>query len=137
MQLTRFDRWLREKFVYQTQVYTLRPPESLPTGVKAVKIPDVPGKRYKYLYVANQTKAADNLIKQLKEGGQMYTTQVVDRKRWYISFIAPKTKSVTWWVISTIFTVISVCAVLIYLSKLAEDPEFQKNLMGAFKILDS
>lgn len=136
MQLTRFDRWLREKFVYQTQIHTLRPPESLPAGVKAVHIPDVPGKRYKYLYVANRTKAADELILRLKEAGQMYTTQVVDRKLWYVPFIAPKTKSVTWWVISTVFTVVSVCTVLIYISRLAADPEFRSNFADAFKLLD-
>jgi hypothetical protein len=67
----------------------------------------------------------------------MYTTQVVDRKRWYVPFLAPKTKSVTWWTVSTIFTIISVCIILIYINKLAEDPEFRKNLRGAFKILDS
>lgn len=136
MQLTRFDRWLREKFVYQTQIHTLRPPESLPVGVKAVHIPDVPGKRYKHLYVANRTKAADELILHLKEAGQMYTTQVVDRKLWYAPFIAPKTKSVTWWAISTVFTVISICSILIYISKLTADPEFRSNFADAFKLLD-
>jgi hypothetical protein len=136
MQLTRFDRWLRVKFVYQTQIHTLRPPESLPTGVRAVKIPDVPGKRYKYLYVANKTKAADQLIARLKETGQMYTTQVVDRKRWYTPFIAPKAKSVTWWVISTFFTIISLLAIISYLTHLTNDPEFRRNFIDAFKLLD-
>jgi hypothetical protein len=135
MQLTRFDRWLREKYVYQTQIHTLRPPESLPAGVKAVKIPDIPGKRYKHLYVANQTKAADQLIAHLKEAGQMYTTQVVDRKCWYVPFIAPKTKSPTWWIISTVFTIVSVCVLLIYLNSLASDPEFRRNLADSFNLL--
>jgi hypothetical protein len=135
MQLTHFDRWLREKYVYQTQIHTLRPPESLPAGVKAVKIPDIPGKRYKYLYVANQTKAADQLIALLKEAGQMYTTQVVDRKCWYVPFIAPKTKSLTWWIISTVFTIVSVCVLLIYLNSLASDPEFRRNLADSFNLL--
>jgi hypothetical protein len=134
MQLTRFDRWLREKYVYQTQIHTLRPPESLPAGVKAVKIPDVPGKRYKHLYVANRTKAADQLIAHLKEVGQMYTTQVVDRKRWYVPFIAPKVNSVTWWFISSIFTIIAVCAILLCLNKLANDPEFRNNFADALKL---
>jgi hypothetical protein len=137
MQLTRFDRWLREKYVYQTQIHTLRPPDSLPAGVRAVKIPDVPGKRYKYLYVANRTKAADQMIAHLRAAGQMYTTQVVDRKRWYVPFIAPKTKSVTWWIISTIFTIVSVCAIVIYLNTLAQNPEFRRNLADAFKLFQS
>ena len=34
MQLTKFDRWLREKFIYQTHIYTMRLPESaLPAQV--------------------------------------------------------------------------------------------------------
>jgi hypothetical protein len=137
MQLTRLDRWLREKFVYQTQIHTLRPPNSLPAGVKYLKTPDVPGKRYKYLYVANRTKAADQLIAYLKESGQMYTTQVVDRKRWYVPFIAPKTKSVTWWIISTIVTIVTICVIIVCIDKLASDPEFRRNFMDAFKLLDT
>jgi len=42
MQLTRFDRWLREKYVYETHIHTLRPPESLPAGIQTREIPDVP-----------------------------------------------------------------------------------------------
>ena len=95
MQLTRFDRFLREKFVYQTHIQTLRPVEELPKGVRAVDLPDAPGKRYKHLYVAKSTKAADALINYLKENGQMYTTQVIDRDSWFVPFIAPKEKSVT------------------------------------------
>ena len=79
MQLTHFDRWLREKYVYETHIHTLRPPESLPEGVRAVEIPDVPGKRYKHLFVASSSKAADALISQLRQNSQMYTTAIVDR----------------------------------------------------------
>lgn len=135
MQLTRFDRWLREKFVYQTQIHTLRPPASLPAGVKAIKTHDVAGKRYKYLYVSNKAKAANSLILQLKEAGQMYTTQIVDRDRWYVPFIAPKTKSVTWWCVSTIFIIVTLCVLLTVASRLAADPEFRKNLADAFDFL--
>lgn len=135
MQLTRFDRWLREKFVYETHIQTLRPPESLPAGVRAVELPDVPGKRYKHLFVANSNKLADALIHQLKENGQMYTTQIVDRDAWFVPFIAPKDKSVTWWIISVVVITIAVFFVLLYAKSLAEDPEFRKNFMEALEIL--
>ena len=59
MQLTRFDRWLREKYVYETHIHTLRPPESLPAGIQTRNIPDVPGKRYKHLFVASRSRDAD------------------------------------------------------------------------------
>jgi hypothetical protein len=137
MQLTRFDRWLREKYVYETHINTLRPPESIPKGVQTVEIPDVPGKRYKHLYVAGSSRLADALIEELKANSQMYTTQVVDRKSWYVPFIAPKNKSVTWWLISCVVITISVFTVLIYLKGLTEDPEFRKNFMDALKLLKS
>lgn len=137
MQLTRFDRWLREKYVYETHIHTLRPPESVPAGVRKVEIPDVPGKRYKHLFVATTSKLADELIGTLKADGQMYTTQIVDRKCWYVPFIAPKGKSITWWMITTVFIAIAVFSVLIYLKGLTEDPEFRKNFMEALKLLKS
>ncbi len=137
MQLTRFDRWLREKYVYETHIHTLRPPESLPAGVRAVEIPDVPGKRYKHLFVANSSTVADELISQLRANSQMYTTQIVDKKNWYVPFLAPKNKSVTWWLISMVVLTISSIAVLMYLKSLAEDPEFRKNFMEALKLFKS
>lgn len=135
MQLTRFDRWLREKFVYETHIQTLRPPESIPSGVRAVDLPDVPGKRYKHLFVAGSSKLADELISNLKRDGQMYTTKVVDRKNWYIPLIAPKDRSITWWLLSLVVFTISAFSGLIYLKGLTEDPEFRKNFMEALQIL--
>jgi hypothetical protein len=135
MQLTRFDRFLREKFVYQTHIQTLRPVELLPKGVHAVDLPDAPGKRYKYLYIAKSTKSADALISHLKENGQMYTTQVVDRDSWFVPFVAPKEKSVTWWLISTAVITTCVFFALLYLKDFVQDPEFKKNFMEALEVL--
>lgn len=136
MQLTAFDRWLREKFVYQTQIQTLRPPESLPRGIVEEELPDVPGRRFKHLYIAKSGKIAEEFIRMLKENGQMYTTQIVDRNAWYVPLVAPKdNKSVTWWMISVIFFAICAFFVLLYLKYLVEDPVFRKNFMEAIKIM--
>lgn len=137
MQLTRFDRWLREKFVYETHIQTLRPPETIPSGIQAVDLPEAAGKRYKHLYIAKSSEAADELIRLLKENSQMYTTQVMDRDAWYVPFIAPKDKSLSWWLFSVAF--ISICSffVLLYLKGLVEDPEFRKNFMEAVKLFRS
>lgn len=135
MQLTRFDRWLRETFVYETHVQTLRPPEHIPNGIQAVELPDAPGKRYKYLYIAKNSHAADELITQLKEHNQMYTTQIVDRKAWFVPYIAPKGKSVTWWLFSVVIISTSVFFVLLYLKSLIQDPEFRKNFMETLEIM--
>ena len=135
MQLTRFDRWLREKFVYETHIHTLRLPESLPAGILSVELPDTPGKRYKHLFVAKSSRAADELIYQLKENSQMYSTQIVDRDTWYVPFIAPKEKSVTWWLFSVAFMTTCAFFVLLYIKGLVEDPEFRKNFTEALKIM--
>jgi hypothetical protein len=135
MQLTRFDRWLREKFVYETHIHTLRAPETLPSGIQAVELPEVPGKRYKHLFIASDSRVADELIRQLKENSQMYTTQVVDRDAWYVPFIAPKEKSVTWWLFSVFLMAVGIFFVLLYLKGLIQDPEFRENFMDALKLL--
>jgi hypothetical protein len=135
MQLTRFDRWLREKFVYETHIQTLRPPETVPAGIRVVEMPDVPGKRYKHLFVASSSKVADELISHLRENSQMYTTQVVDREAWYVPFIAPKDKSVTWWLFSMVVVTTCVFFALLYVKGLVEDPEFRQNFMEAMQLL--
>lgn len=135
MQLTSFDRWLREKFVYETHIHTLRPPEIIPAGIRVVEIPDEPGKRYKHLFVARSSKVADELITQLRQNSQMYTTQVVDKEAWYVPFIAPRNKSVTWWLFSMVIILVCVFFALVYVNSLVEDPEFRKNFMEAVKLL--
>jgi hypothetical protein len=75
------------------------------------------------------------LIRQLKENNQMYTAQVVDREAWYVPFIAPKEKSVTWWLFSTAVITTSVFFALLYLKGLVEDPEFRKNFLEALEIM--
>ena len=135
MQLTRFDRWLREKFVYETHIQTLRPPESIPAGIRAIDLPDAPGKRFKHLFIARNSKAADALIHVLRENNQMYQTQIVDRDAWYIPFIAPKERSVTWWAISLVVMSTAAFFVLIYVKGLVQDPEFRANFMEALELL--
>lgn len=137
MQLTRFDRWLREKLVYETHIHTLRPVETIPAGVRVEELPDVPGKRYKHLFVAESSKAAEALIQQLKENSQMYTTQIVDRDAWYVPFVAPKDKSVTWWLFSVVVITTVVFFVLLYVKSLVQDPEFREHFMDALKLLRS
>ena len=135
MQLTRFDRWLREKFVYETHIQTLRLPEYIPAGIRAVELPDSPGKRYKHLFIAKSSKAADELIRSLKENSQMYTTQIVDRDAWFVPFIAPKDRSVSWWIISVIVISISAFFVLLRIKGFVQDEEFRKNFSEALEIL--
>jgi hypothetical protein len=137
MQLTRFDRWLREKFVYETHIQTLRPPEFIPAGIQSIDLPEAPGKRFKHLFIAKRSRDADELIRVLRENSQMYNTQIVDRDAWYVPFIAPKDKSLTWWLFSVAFSAVCAFFVLLYLKGLVQDPEFRANFLDALKLFKS
>lgn len=137
MQLTSFDRWLREKYVYETRISTLSPVVSLPSGIRSVTTPDTGGKRYKHLYIAASSKCADALIAQLRSDNQMYTTEVVDRKAWYTSYIAPKNKSVTWSLISTTIVIAVLISAVIGVKTLLDNPEIRANLEDSLKLFKS
>lgn len=135
MQLTRFDRWLRETFVYETHIQTLRPVDEVPRGIRQIDLPETPGRRFKHLYIAPSSKGADLLIASLKENSQMYQTSIVDKDAWYVPLVAPKEKSVTWWLFSVMFFTVASFVVLLYLKTLVQDPEFRKNFAEAIEIL--
>jgi hypothetical protein len=134
MQLTRFDRWLREKFVYETQISTLSPAQQLPRGIRIIKSRETTSLRYKYLYITSSNKAAGNFLAQLKENNQMYATQVVDKKAWYVPLIAPDGKSFTWRIFSTIVLIIfsAFCVLIVY--NLLSNEQFKANLLDALRL---
>jgi hypothetical protein len=135
MQLTRLDRWLRQKFVYETHVYTLRPPESLPPGVIAEELPESPGRRYKHRFILRSESAVAELIGQLREANQMFTTRVVDREAWYVALIAPQGKSISWWFVWLGITAVAVFG-LVHLGRMAwSNPELRQNVAEAIEIL--
>ena len=135
MQLTRFDRWLREKYAYEVHILTLRLPDRVPRRIKVIDLPEAAGKRYKHLLIARRSQDADALIAILRENSQMYETKIIDRKGLFVRIVAPKERSVTWRIFS--FFVISTCAyfVLMYIKSLVENPEFRKNFSEAMEIL--
>jgi len=135
MQLTRFDRWLLEEFVLQTHIYTLSPPSSVPRGIREIPVPDTPGRRFQHHFVASDPRSTDALVAVLKASGQMFSTQVTDRKAWYVPIIAPKGKSLTW----RLVWIFSVCNAIFfgasYLSRFWNDPVLRQNIMDAIKTL--
>ena len=135
MQLTAFDRWLKEKFCIETHVSVLRLPEDIPKGVKVVELPDVPGRRFQYMLVVKKNKVANRLFAILKAESMMYNTQIIVRDKWYVKFIAPEEKSVTWTIISWFIVLCIVSAVIYGCWKLWQNPEIQKNLKEALQIL--
>jgi hypothetical protein len=135
MQLTRFDRWLKDKFVYEIQILTLRPCDEVPRGIRSVELPEKPGRRYKHLYTTGKSQAAEKLLHSLKENNQMFTTKVVDREAWWVQFIAPEGKSVTWYLTSVFLLMGALTPVVIWVRGLIASPEFQKNVLDALEVI--
>lgn len=135
MQLTRFDRWLRERFVYETHIKTLRAPASVPKGIRAQELPDIPGVRFKHLFIARNTKLADSFIASLRDANLMFFTAVVDRKSWFVPWIAPKNKSVTWVLAWLVLASVSAYFVTKYLVGLFSQPEVRKMIAEAIETL--
>jgi hypothetical protein len=51
-----------------------------------------------------------------------------------VPLIAPKDKSVTWWLFSVVLISVASFFALLYLKSLVEDPEFRKNFLEAMKL---
>jgi len=104
MQLTKFDQWLKERFIYETRIFTMRLPEDgLPRGV-SVKPTDKTSKgAYRHELSIKSRKKADEVIVLLKENHLMYATHVIEIKHWYNSMIAPEGLSFTYrWILRAI-----------------------------------
>ena len=135
MQLTSFDRWLKDKFAIETHVQVLRLPEDIPHGVKVVELPDIAGRRFKYLLVVKKTKIANQLFNILKDESMMYNTQIIVRDKWYVKFIAPEERSVTWTLISWAIISVIVAVIGYGVVKMLQNPEIRENLKEAIEIL--
>lgn len=132
--LTRVDHWLREKFILQTHVYTLRLPAELPRGIKVSELPATPSNQFKYRLVANSNALTNKLVDKLGEGGMMFKTQVVEKKTFMKPLICPKGGSV----ILTAFWLVSVIGLSFGSFKLfktvSEDEVLMENIRGAVAI---
>jgi hypothetical protein len=137
MQLTRFDQWLRRRFVHETHIYTLSDPGEVPRGVCRKPLPENPGRRFNHWFVVRNEKTAEQFITMLKSNNQMYNTRVYDRKGLLASVVAPAGKSFTWKCVWMVVGGIGATSVVRYVMGLWSDPEIQENLKGALEILKS
>ncbi len=135
MQLTRIDRWLKEKFVYEIQIFTLRQGEQIPPGVRERALPEKSGRRFKFIYTTSNASAAERFLDRLKEQNQMFTTKVVDKEGWWVQFIAPEGKSPTWYVVSVFILMACATPVVVWLRGLVQDPDFMQNVRDSIEIL--
>lgn len=96
MQLTKFDRWLKECFIYETHIFTLRlPEEGLPRRVIVKELEQGKSGDYKFRLIIKSKKRVEPVIDRLKASHVMYATRIVEGRHWYNSVLAPKGKSFT------------------------------------------
>lgn len=135
MQLTRIDRWLRERFVHEIHVYTLSAPGEIPAGIVCEQLPESPGRQFRFRFVSRRPEPAQHLIAHLKHNNQMFTTRIVDRSAWYVPLIAPKDKSAFYWVVWTLISVAGLFSATQGLRLLWQNPEVRANVLDALKVL--
>lgn len=96
MQLTKLDRWLKERFIYETHIFTLRlPEEGLPTGVVVKELEENKGGDYRHRLIIQDNEIAEQVIGFLKQQQIMHATHIVEGKHWYNQRIAPTGRSFT------------------------------------------
>lgn len=135
MQLTSFDRWLRERFIYRTHIYTMRLPESgVPSQVLVEELESSPTKRYRYRMIVNAKRDVEALLQILREGNQMFATRVVETNPWYKPIIAPKGKSFLfrafWWLMAAA----SVAGLFVLGYIVLTNEELKGQIMEAFEL---
>lgn len=135
MQLTQLDRWLRERFIYRTHIYTMRLPEAgVPSQVLVEELEDSPTRRYRYRLIVNAKRDVEALLHTLREGNQMFATRVVETDPWYKPIIAPKGKSfcfrVFWWGMA----VVAVLAALTLGGMVMSNEELKTQMLEALDL---
>jgi hypothetical protein len=135
MQKTSFDRFLMRMFLHQFCVYTMSPAPWVGRKIRVKDMGAVAGKKYRYMYVTRSSTAADRFIAHLKENGQMFTTEMVDRTGMLASFFAPKEKSFTWRSVGWFFWVMIGCGVWIGCRNIWMDPALMRMIMDAMRVL--
>lgn len=138
MQLTKLDRWLKERFVYETHILTLRLPEDkLPTGVVLQDVEQNKGGDYKHRLIVKDNDLAGQMVTQLKESHIMHAVHVVEGHHWYNKRIAPEGQSFTYRWIFRFITMIMLSAGAYGMFKLSQNEELRATIMGAIEDLKS
>ena len=111
MQLTKLDRWLKERFIYETHIFVLRlPDEKFPKGVTVKDVKAQKAGDYQYKLIIKDNDLAAYVIQLLKDHSLMYATHVVEGKHWYNSRLAPEGKSFTLSWISRFLLFLGLCS---------------------------
>ena len=138
MQLTKLDRWLKERFIYETHIFTLRLPEcKLPKGVEIEDVEQSKSGDYRHRIMIKDNEIAQNVMNLLKEDHIMHATHVVEGKNWYNQRIAPEGKSFTYRWILRFISLIILSAGAYGVFKLSQNEELRSTIMDTIEELKS
>ena len=138
MQLTKLDRWLKERFIYETHILTLRLPEGgLPSDAAVEDVAQNKGGDYRHRIIIKDNDIAEDMVKQLKEDHIMHAVHVVEGNNWYNRRIAPEGKSFTYMWIFRFITMLMVCAGAYGFFVLSQNEDLRATIMGAIEDLKS
>ena len=138
MQLTKLDRWLKERFIYETHIFTLRLPEcKLPKGVEIEDVEQSKSGDYRHRIMIKDNEIAQNVMKLLKEDHIMHATHVVEGENWYNQRIAPEGKSFTYRWILRFISLIILSAGAYGVFKLSQNEELRSTIMDTIEELKS
>ena len=136
MQLTKLDRWLKERFIYETHILTLRLPEDgMPAGVIVEELEQNKRGDYRHRIMIKDNKIADDVMALLKQNKIMYAIHVVEGKNWYNHRIAPEGKSFTFVWIFRFFGLIGICSAAFGALKLWENEDLRNTIMDTLNEL--
>ena len=136
MQLTKLDRWLKERFIYETHIFTLRLPEGdMPVGVDVEELEQNKRGDYRHRILVKDNKIANDVIELLKQNHIMHAIHVVEGKNWYNKRIAPEGKSFTYMWIFRFFAGVGACSVGMGLMKLWQNEDLRNTLVDTLEEL--
>ncbi len=135
MQLTKFDRWLRERYIYRTHIYTMRVPEAgIPSTVMVEELEDSPTRKFRFRMVANADHDVSAVLTALREGNQMFATRIVETNPWYRSIIAPEGKSFFFRIVWIMIALMGVVVVIFLAMRVLADETLMKNLTDSLNL---
>lgn len=138
MQLTKLDRWLKERFIYETHIFTLRLPErKLPSGVKVKDLEQNKGGDYRHRLMIKDNELAQNVIQELKADHIMHAVHVVEGENWYNNRIAPEGRSFTYMWLFRFVGLILACAGAYGVFQLAQNEDLVKTIKDTIEELKS
>lgn len=122
----------------RTEIFTMRLPENLPSGVKMQELPESAARQHRFRLLCPSQKVADKLALRLREEGLMFATQIVEKNPWYKPLIVPKNGGSVvfnvFWLFSFVVAAYGVLRLGLHLS---QDEKFMADVKDAVSLFST